>query len=73
MRGEQINRVSGKILIALSFTALIAVLSGYFQPPQPDEGTAATSFSFPSWRSCRRSYCSSSPRIGNSPYAARDS
>jgi hypothetical protein len=44
MRGEQINRVSGKILIALSFTALIAVLSGYFQPPQPDEGTAAHIF-----------------------------
>ncbi len=44
MRGDQINRVSGRILIVLSMTALLAVLSGYFQPPQPDEGTAAHIF-----------------------------
>ena len=44
MRGEQMNRVSGKILIVLSFTALLAVLSGYTQPPQPDEGAAAHIF-----------------------------
>lgn len=44
MRGEQINRVSGKILIILSFAGLLAVLSGYTQPPQPDEGTAAHIF-----------------------------
>jgi len=44
MRGQQINRVSGKVLIVLSLTALLAVLSGYTQPPQPDEGTAAHIF-----------------------------
>jgi hypothetical protein len=40
----QINRVSGRIIIALSFTALLAVLSGYAHPPQADEGTAAHIF-----------------------------
>ena len=44
MSGQQINRVSGKALIVLSLTALFAVLSGYTQPPQPDEGTAAHIF-----------------------------
>ena len=44
MRVQQINRVSGKVLIALSLAALLAVLSGYTQPPQPDEGTAAHLF-----------------------------
>jgi len=44
MRGQQINRVSGKVLVVLSLTALLAVLSGYTQPPQPDEGTAAHIF-----------------------------
>jgi hypothetical protein len=38
------NHVSGKILIVLSFVALLAVLSGYTQPAQPDEGTAAHIF-----------------------------
>jgi hypothetical protein len=41
VRGQQINRVSSRILIVLPFTALLAVLSGYTQPPQPDEGAAA--------------------------------
>jgi hypothetical protein len=41
MRGRQINRISGKVIIFLSLTALLAVLSGYTQPPQPDEGSAA--------------------------------
>jgi hypothetical protein len=41
---QQINRFSGKILIVLSFAALLAVLSGYAQPAQPDEGTAAHIF-----------------------------
>ena len=41
---QQINRVSGKVLIVLSLTALLAVLSGYFQAPQPDEGSAAHIF-----------------------------
>jgi hypothetical protein len=40
----QINRVSGKVLIVLSLIALLTVLSGYTQPPQPDEGTAAHIF-----------------------------
>jgi hypothetical protein len=38
------NRVSGKILIGLSFAALLAVLSGYTQPAQPDECAAAHIF-----------------------------
>jgi hypothetical protein len=44
MRAQQINSVSGKVLIALSLVALLTVLSGYTQPPQPDEGTAAHIF-----------------------------
>jgi hypothetical protein len=44
VRAQQINRVSGRILIVLSLTALLAVLTGYTQPPQPDEGTAAHIF-----------------------------
>jgi hypothetical protein len=44
MRVEQINRASSKVLIVLSLTALFAVLSGYAQLPQPDEGTAAHIF-----------------------------
>ena len=41
MHGQQINRVSGKVVIVLSLIALLTVFSGYFQPPQPDEGAAA--------------------------------
>jgi prepilin signal peptidase PulO-like enzyme (type II secretory pathway) len=44
MRGRQINSLSGKILIILSVTALLAVLSGYPHPPLPDEGAAAPIF-----------------------------
>ena len=44
MRGQQISRVSSRILIVLSFTALLALLSGYTQPSQPDEGAAAHIF-----------------------------
>jgi len=44
MRAEHINRVSGRVLIGLSLVALVAVLSGYFQPPQCDEGAAAHIF-----------------------------
>jgi hypothetical protein len=44
MSKQQMNRASGKILIGLSFAALLAVLSGYTQPAQPDEGTAAHIF-----------------------------
>ena len=47
MHGQHVNRISGKIVIVLSLTALLAVLSGYTQPPhppEPDEGTAAHIF-----------------------------
>ncbi len=44
MGGQQINRITFKIILVLSFIALLAVLSGYAQPPQPDEGTAAHIF-----------------------------
>ena len=44
MREQKINRVAGAILIALSLTALLAVLSGYVFPPPPDEGAAAHIF-----------------------------
>jgi hypothetical protein len=44
MHARQINRVSGKAIIVLSVVALFMVLSGYFQPPQPDEGAAAHIF-----------------------------
>lgn len=44
MRGQQINRISSIALIVLSFTALLAVLSGYTRPPQLDEGAAAHVF-----------------------------
>jgi hypothetical protein len=44
MSGQQINRASGKVVIVLSVTALLAVLSGYIRPPQPDEGAAAHIF-----------------------------
>ncbi len=44
MSGQHINRISGKVLIGLSLLALLTVVTGYFQPPQPDEGTSAHIF-----------------------------
>jgi energy-coupling factor transporter transmembrane protein EcfT len=44
MREAQTNRISAKVLIVLSLVALSAVVSGYFQPPQADEGAAAHIF-----------------------------
>ena len=44
MHAQQINRVSARVLIVLSLTALVAVLSGFAQAPQPDEGAAAHIF-----------------------------
>ena len=44
MRAQQANRISGRIVIVLSFVALVTVLTGYFQPPQADEGAAAHIF-----------------------------
>lgn len=46
MNAQILNRISGRILIALSLIALIAVFSGFFQAPQPDEGLAAHIFQF---------------------------
>ena len=44
MQGQQINRISGKVLIGLSLIALATVMSGYLQAPQADEGAAAHIF-----------------------------
>ncbi len=47
MGGQEINRVSGIVLVVLSLTALLTVLIGLTQPPQPpprDEGTGAHIF-----------------------------
>ena len=44
MHVQQINRVTSRVLMVLSLIALLAVLSGYFQPPQSDEGAAAHIF-----------------------------
>ena len=44
MRGQQVNSASGKVVVALSLTALLAVLCGFFQPHQADEGAAAHIF-----------------------------
>ena len=44
MQAQRINRVCGKVLLVASLTALIAVLTGYTQAPQPDEGTGAHIF-----------------------------
>lgn len=41
MSREQINQISGRFAVALSLIALLTVISGYFQPPQTDEGAAA--------------------------------
>jgi hypothetical protein len=43
-RCQELNRLAARIVLVLSAIALLAVLSGYFQPPQPDEGTAAHIF-----------------------------
>jgi hypothetical protein len=44
MEAQRINRVCGSVLIILSFTALLTVLTGYAQAPQPDEGAGAHIF-----------------------------
>ena len=44
MDGQRINRVSGKVVLVLSLAALLTVLIGYTQPPQPDEGALAHIF-----------------------------
>lgn len=44
MRAQNLHRASAVTLAVLSLTALAAVLSGYLQPPQADEGPAAHIF-----------------------------
>jgi hypothetical protein len=44
MRVQQINRISGRVLIILALIALVTVISGYFGPRQSDEGAAAHIF-----------------------------
>jgi hypothetical protein len=44
MNKQQINSITAKVLMTLSAIALITVLTGYFQAPQADEGTAAHIF-----------------------------
>ncbi len=44
MQSQRINRSSSRVALGLSGTALLTVLSGYFQPPQTDEGSAAHVF-----------------------------
>jgi hypothetical protein len=44
MERQQLNRLCGGAAMILSLIALLTVISGYFQPPQADEGTAAHIF-----------------------------
>jgi hypothetical protein len=46
MQTQQINRISSRLMIALSMIALLTVMSGYAQPRplDKDEGTAAHIF-----------------------------
>ena len=44
MDKQRANRTAGTFLMVLSLIALSAVLTGYFQAPQADEGTAAHIF-----------------------------
>jgi hypothetical protein len=46
VRGEDLNRISGKVVLVLSVLALLTVLAGFTQPPQveADEGAGAHIF-----------------------------
>lgn len=44
MRGQDVNRVSGRVVLVLSVLALLTVLTGFTQPPQADEGVGAHIF-----------------------------
>ncbi len=46
MPDQQINRLSARVILVLSVTALCLVAIGYTQPPLPDEGTLAHLFQF---------------------------
>ena len=66
MRTQQINHVSGKLLIVLAFISLLTVVTGYFQRPYRMRARRHTLFTFRSWRWHRPSCCSSLLRIGRS-------
>jgi hypothetical protein len=42
--GQKINRLCSRVILVLSIVSFLMVLSGYTQPPQKDEGTAAHIF-----------------------------
>jgi hypothetical protein len=44
VHGQQVNRISGRVMVILSLTALLTVILGFTQPPQPDEGSLAHIF-----------------------------
>ena len=47
MEAQSVNRITWRVLLLLSLTALLTVLSGFThppQPPEPDEGAAAHIF-----------------------------
>ena len=44
MRLDRIHRLSGVAAVLLSLIALVTVLTGFWQHPQADEGTAAHIF-----------------------------
>ena len=44
MTAQQVNRILGRVVTALSVVAFLTVLTGYTQPPLQDEGTLAHIF-----------------------------
>lgn len=44
MDAQFVNRISRKALLVFSLIAVLTVLTGFFQAPQPDEGSAAHIF-----------------------------
>jgi hypothetical protein len=44
MHAQRINRISSLAALFFSLMALLMVATGYFQPPQTDEGSAAHIF-----------------------------
>jgi hypothetical protein len=44
LRLEEVNFISGRVVLGLSVLSLLTVLSGFFQAPQSDEGAAAHIF-----------------------------
>lgn len=44
MESAHVHQLSCKALVVFSLTALVTVLIGFTQPPQPDEGTLAHLF-----------------------------